>query len=107
MEQGSFANLRSGGGYVESLDISSHFSDDEEEKPSLGPGYDTETKNSKPSTTKSDEDQTLPSDSSVFLYYCKAMRAHNVAMQVLFTVSSGVIGTFRCEFLVQVEHIDF
>lgn len=95
VEQGSFANLRSGGGYVESLDISSHFSDDEEEKPSLGPGYDTETKNSKPSTTKSDEDQTLPSDSSVFLYYCKAMRAHNVAMQVLFTVSSGVIGTFR------------
>ncbi|KAH7152137.1 P-loop containing nucleoside triphosphate hydrolase protein [Dactylonectria estremocensis] len=94
VEQGSFAHLRSAGGYVESLDISSHFSDDEKDI-SLDTDSDTEVKGPLSSTSPSDQNQLPPSDMSVFLYYCKAIRPHNVAMQVAFTVFSGVIATFR------------
>ncbi|KAM5342367.1 hypothetical protein ACJ41O_013333 [Fusarium nematophilum] len=93
VEQGTFPDLRSRGGYVKSLDISSHFKEQEEEKTSSESSAAEEKGSS--GVQQSDENTDLPSDRSVFMYYFGAIRAHNMALQVSFIVTQGVIATFR------------
>ncbi|KAK7403629.1 hypothetical protein QQX98_010594 [Neonectria punicea] len=95
IEQGPFFKLRSSGGYIESLDISRHSEDDEEDESPSRSDTEGESKSSEPKAKESDEVQDAPSDTSVFLYYFKAIQTHNVALLVILTVSSGFIGTFR------------
>ncbi|KPM44027.1 ABC transporter C family member 12 [Neonectria ditissima] len=94
VEQGPFFKLRSGGGYVESLDISRHFKDDKEDESSSS-DTEGESESSKPKAKESDEVQDAASDTSVFLYYFKAIQVHNIFLLVALTVSSGFMGTFR------------
>jgi ATP-binding cassette subfamily C (CFTR/MRP) protein 1 len=100
-EQGSFPNLRINAGYVESLDITSHFREEEEEEgePSSSSGSDIEPKETVLRTRTIEEEQAVSSDTSVFLYYFKAIRAYNIALLVGFVVASAVIAALRCEFL--------
>ncbi|KAF5007801.1 hypothetical protein FDECE_5884 [Fusarium decemcellulare] len=95
IEQGTFSDLRSGGGYVESLDISSHFDYNGDHEPSSEASTDSEPKEPKVQTQQQEENQDVSSDRSVFMYYFKAIRAHNNAMQLFFIVTSGVIAAFR------------
>ncbi|KAF4466489.1 multidrug resistance-associated [Fusarium albosuccineum] len=95
IEQGTFSDLRSGRGYVESLDISSHFEHDGDHEPSSEASTDSEPNEPKAQTQQQEENQDVSSDRSVFMYYFKAIRAHNNAMQLFFIVTQGVIAAFR------------
>ncbi|KAI5461452.1 P-loop containing nucleoside triphosphate hydrolase protein [Mariannaea sp. PMI_226] len=96
-EQGSFPSLRMHGGYIESLDISSHFGEEnkEEPSPSSDSNSNVQTSTTTSQSTDTEQEQPLYSDSSVLFYYFKAIRAFNLALLVGFTVGSGVITTFR------------
>jgi hypothetical protein len=96
IEQGTFSNLRSGAGYVESLDISSHF---DESDSSLSESSDSpsEPKRSESQPQRQKDEAEPPSDRSVFMYYFKAIRGHNNTMQVFLIVTQGVIASFRCK----------
>ncbi|KAH6893257.1 P-loop containing nucleoside triphosphate hydrolase protein [Thelonectria olida] len=94
-EQGSFPNLRINAGYVESLDITSHFKAQDEEETSSGSDSDVVEKETKPRAPIVEQEQTVSSDAGVFLYYFRAIRAYNMALLVGLVVSQGVIAAFR------------
>ncbi|KAF4981000.1 hypothetical protein FZEAL_3115 [Fusarium zealandicum] len=95
IEQGTFSDLRSGGSYVESLDISGHFKDDDDERTPEDADAAKKPTTSNPQTQQQENKHDLPSDKSVFTYYFKAIRAHNLVIQASFILSSGVIAAFR------------
>ncbi|UPK94751.1 hypothetical protein LCI18_005686 [Fusarium solani-melongenae] len=94
IEQGTFSGLRSGGGYVESLDISSHF-DESDSDPSSSSDSPSEPKRPESQPQQQKDEAEPPSDRSVFMYYFKAIRGHNNTMQVFLIVTQGVIASFR------------
>ncbi|EEU44794.1 uncharacterized protein NECHADRAFT_96302 [Fusarium vanettenii 77-13-4] len=94
IEQGTFSDLRSGGGYVESLDISSHF-DESDDDPSSSSDSTSEPKSSESQPQQQKDEAEPPSDRSVFMYYFKAIRVHNNVMQVFLIVTACVISSFR------------
>ncbi|RSM15280.1 hypothetical protein CEP52_000842 [Fusarium oligoseptatum] len=77
IEQGTFSDLRSGGGYVESLDISSHFDESDSGSPSSSDSP-SEPKRSESQPQQQKDEAEPPSDRSVFLI-----------------VAQGVIASFR------------
>ncbi|RSL69474.1 hypothetical protein CEP54_002250 [Fusarium duplospermum] len=94
IEQGTFSDLRSGGGYVESLDISSHF--DESDSDSFSSTESpSEPKRSESQPQQQKDEAEPPSDRSVFMYYFKAIQGHNNILQVFLIVAQGVIASFR------------
>lgn len=95
-EQGTFSSLRRSGGYVESLDIPSHCSNDEEAASSEFNNAEEETS----SASKSEQTEEAidpPSDRSVFAYYFRAIRAHNMTILTTLILVQGVIAAFRCK----------
>ncbi|KAF7558681.1 hypothetical protein G7046_g5481 [Stylonectria norvegica] len=94
IEQGSFQELRSYGGYVESLDISSHVKGEADDETSL------ESDSTGPETafvagTNDKGDEEVASDASVFKYYFQAIKGFNLGAQVALIMAQGVIFTFR------------
>ncbi|KAL6360528.1 hypothetical protein LRP88_06234 [Fusarium phalaenopsidis] len=94
IEQGTFSDLRSGGGYVESLDISSHF-DERDSSPYESSDSPSESKRPESQPQQQKDEAEPPSDRSVFMYYFKAIRGHNNTLQVFLIVTQGVIAAFR------------
>ncbi|WXC66418.1 hypothetical protein SNK03_012197 [Fusarium graminearum] len=94
IEQGTYSDLRSGHGYINNLDISSHDEHDGQAQ--------TETQ-SEPERDKTDtkvqtpdqEATEVPSDRTVFMYYFKSNGLHNMALQALLIASAGVLTAFR------------
>ncbi|RGP79933.1 canalicular multispecific organic anion transporter 2 [Fusarium longipes] len=93
-EQGTYSDLRSGHGYIHSLDISNH---DEHEGQTQ-----TDAKN-EPDGEKTDtkvqvqeeEEAEVPSDRSVFMYYFNSNGSHNMIFQAFLIASAGVLTAFR------------
>ncbi|KAM0561862.1 hypothetical protein ACHAPJ_003033 [Fusarium lateritium] len=93
VEQGTFSDLRSRGGYIQSLDIAYHAEDNDQ------PSSDTKATQEQQSTEakkqEKDEPTEVPSDRSVFMYYFKSNGVHNMTIQMLFILAEGVIAAFR------------
>jgi hypothetical protein len=95
VEQGTFSDLRSGGGYIQNLDISSH--DENDSQPSTDAKPTEENDKAEVKSQVQDEPVEIPSDRSVFMYYFKSNGLHNMALQAFFIASGGVITAFRCK----------
>ncbi|KAF4450880.1 hypothetical protein F53441_6057 [Fusarium austroafricanum] len=93
IEQGSYHELRSGGGYIQGLDISSH--EDHNDQLSTETKSSEESDNAGANDQEQDEPTKVPSDRSVFMYYFKSNRVHNMLIQAFFIASAGVITSFR------------
>ncbi|KAM0216210.1 hypothetical protein ACHAQI_002626 [Fusarium lateritium] len=93
VEQGTFSDLRSGGGYIQNLDISSH--DENDDQPSTDAKPTGESDQAEVKSQVQEEPVEIPSDRSVFLYYFKSNGLHNMGLQAFLIASAGVITAFR------------
>ncbi|KAF4334279.1 multidrug resistance-associated [Fusarium beomiforme] len=93
IEQGTYSELRSAGGYIQGLDISSH--DGHDDQPSAEAQPTGENNEVGDKDVAEDHTVEVPSDRSVFMYYFKANRIHNMLTQILLIASAGVITSFR------------
>lgn len=95
VEQGTFPDLRSGGGYIQNLDISSHDENNDQQSTDTKPTEEGDKAEVK--SQVQDDPVEIPSDRSVFMYYFKSNGLHNMALQAFFIASGGVITAFRCK----------
>ncbi|KAJ4255444.1 hypothetical protein NW762_009439 [Fusarium torreyae] len=93
VEQGTFSDLRSRGGYIQSLDITYHAEDNGQ----LSNDAKVTQEQPSPEAKKQEKDEPteVPSDRSVFMYYFKSNGVHNMTIQMLFILAEGVIAAFR------------
>lgn len=95
LEQGTFYNLRSAGGYVQSLGIkdSDEHSDDDSSTES---SYE-EADRIQPEVEKADAEAIPPGDRTIFKYYFAAVGFTNLAIITGYVMIEGFIVTFRCK----------
>ncbi|KAF5660407.1 major facilitator family transporter-associated [Fusarium heterosporum] len=93
VEQGTFSDLRSQGGYIQNLDISSHDENNNHSSTDAKPTQELEKIETR--SQAQEEPAEIPSDRSVFMYYFKSNGLHNMALQAFFIASGGVITAFR------------
>lgn len=97
IEQGKFTDLRAMGGYVQSLDVSDHARDDDEEDV---PPEAKETGKARAAKSNAGDDGPevkLFSDTSIFKYYFQAVKPYNMAIQMSFIVAQALISVIRCK----------
>lgn len=95
VEQGTFADLRSRGKYIRSLDISEPDSDsDKESVAESGPKAADETV--KPITAKEEVELKRSSDTATFKYYLASTRWFNLIISAVYIVLQGVLIMLRC-----------
>ncbi|CAM1508146.1 Fc.00g049940.m01.CDS01 [Cosmosporella sp. VM-42] len=93
VDQGVWNDLRSRGGYIESLDISGSLHDEGDE-PAEEKVPVSKAKSNKLAPGIEADDEP-PSDTSVFKYYFQAIRIYNLGIQVILVASSAAINMFR------------
>ncbi|GKT98958.1 unnamed protein product [Fusarium langsethiae] len=94
VEQGTYSDLRSGHGYIHSLDISNH--DERDGQTQAETQNESEKGKTDTKVQTPDEKPTeVPSDRSVFMYYFNSNGLHNMILQVLLIASAGVLTAFR------------
>lgn len=97
VEQGTFADLRSQGKYIQSLDISEPDSDSDKESVSDEPKA---TETVKPITVKKEAEQKRSSDTATFKYYLASTKWFNLIVSAVYIVLQGVLIMLRCTFVV-------
>lgn len=96
IEQGTFTDLKSTDGYVQSLDISGHDGEDEEDE-SL-PETETAVEATTPKSKVDDNPEVkVFSDRSILNYYFQAIKPHNLAIQMFYIVAQAFLNIFRCK----------
>ncbi|KAM0479830.1 hypothetical protein ACHAPX_004407 [Trichoderma viride] len=104
IEQGSFAKLRSGGKYVQSLDITEpHSDDDDSNKDSPDQDIVEEIKNlvqvSEEAEQETEAEQPVSSDRSTFKYYFSTMRPLSLAVGGGYIFGQAFSSAFRAVWL--------
>lgn len=98
MEQGTFAKLRSGGRYVENLDISEQSNKSEEEKSTESRLVDQPTSRTVDSEAEQEQERSS-SDRATFHYYFAAIGYRLLMLQLGAVLIVGSLPAFRCKCL--------